>query len=42
LSEETSSLEDWWAGKSSTLDDELLGNLVGLSDIFFIDWKRRG
>jgi hypothetical protein len=29
--------EDWWAGKSSTLDDGLLGNLMGLSDIFFVD-----
>jgi hypothetical protein len=37
-----SSSEEWWASKSSSLDDGLLGNLMGLSDIFFVDWKRRG
>jgi hypothetical protein len=30
-------LKDWWAGKSSLLDDGLLENLMGLSDIFFVD-----
>jgi hypothetical protein len=37
-----SSSEEWWVGKSSSLDDELLENFMGLSDIFFADWKRRG
>jgi hypothetical protein len=37
-----SSSEEWWAGKSSLLDDGQLGNLMGLSEIFFVDWKRRG
>jgi hypothetical protein len=37
----TSFLEAWWVGESSLLDDWLLGNLMGLSNIFFVDWKRR-
>jgi hypothetical protein len=34
--------EEWWDSNSSLLDDGPLGNLMGLFDIFFADWKRKG
>jgi hypothetical protein len=42
LSQVMFSSEEWWEGNSSSLDDGLLRNLMGLSDIFFVDWKRKG
>jgi hypothetical protein len=35
--EETFSSEEWWESNSFLLDDGLLENLMGLSDIFFVD-----
>jgi hypothetical protein len=35
-------LEGVVGSNSPSLDDGLLGNLMGLSDIFFVHWKRRG
>jgi hypothetical protein len=36
------SSEEWWEGNLSSLDNGLLGNLMGLLNIFFVDWKRKG
>jgi hypothetical protein len=41
-SEEMISSEEWWESNSSSLDEGLVGNLMGMSDIFFVDWKRKG